>query len=210
MQSLVMAIVEDDFVMRKLLATYFSQQPEICDVVVADSVEDLLRQLPDALTPQVLLLDIGLPGMSGLAALPLLKTTYPALEIIMLTAHEDTPTIHQALCCGATGYMAKHTPLAELKAAVLEVVQGGAPMSRAVSRKLLTHFRPTPATHSELLTPRESHVLQGIVDGLSDKEISQRLALSTMTIRTHVKHIYRKMQVNSRLQLLNQHLRGLV
>jgi DNA-binding NarL/FixJ family response regulator len=205
-----MAIVEDDFVMRKLLTTYFSQQPEICDVVVADSVENLLHQLTYALAPQVLLLDIGLPGMSGLEALPLLKIKYPSMEIIMLTAHEDTNNIYQALCCGATGYMAKHTPLVELKTAVLDVVQGGAPMSRAVSRKILSHFRPTPTTHSELLTPREGHVLQGIVDGLSDKEISQRLTLSTLTIRTHVKHIYRKMQVNSRTQLLSQHMRGLV
>ena len=118
--------------------------------------------------------------------------------------------IYQALCCGATGYMAKFTPLAQLKEAVLEVARGGAPMSRAVGRKVLSHFRPTPATHPDLLTPRERQVLQGIVDGLSDKEISTRLNLSTLTIRTYVKHVYRKMQVNSRTQLLSQHLRGLV
>jgi DNA-binding NarL/FixJ family response regulator len=210
MVSLSLAIVEDDTVVSKLLETYFMQQPEIREVLVADSIEDALEQLDDAMPPQVMLLDIGLPGISGTEALPLLKEKYPAMEIIMLTAYEDVEHIYQALCCGATGYMAKLTPLAQLKEAVLEVARGGAPMSRAVGRKVLSHFRPTPTTHSDLLTPRERQVLQGIVDGLSDKEISIRLDLSTFTIRTHVKHVYRKMQVNSRTQLLSQHLRGII
>ena len=210
MQSLSLAIVEDNAVMVKVLRTYFSQQPEIRVVVVADCVEDLLTELDDALVPQVLLLDIGLPGISGTEALPLLKQKYPTMEVIMFTAYEDVEHIYQALCCGATGYMTKGTTLDQLKAGVLEVARGGAPMSRDVSRKVLSHFRPTPTTHSDLLTPRERQVLQGIVDGLSDKEISTRLDLSTLTIRTHVKHVYRKMQVNSRTQLLSQHMRGLV
>ena len=210
MVSLSLAIVEDDTAVLESLRSYFAQQPEIHDVLTADCIEDLLEQLPDALVPQVLLLDIGLPGISGTEALPLLKEKYPTMEVIMLTAYEDVEHIYQALCCGATGYMAKFTPLAQLKEAVLEVARGGAPMSRAVGRKVLSHFRPTPATHSDLLTPRERQVLQGIVDGLSDKEISLRLDLSTLTIRTHVKHVYRKMQVNSRTQLLSQHLRGLI
>ena len=210
MVSLLLAIVEDDTTVLKLLTSYFAQQPEIQDVLAADSIEDLFEQLDEALVPHVMLLDIGLPGISGTEALPLLKEKYPGMEIIMLTAYEDVEHIYQALCCGATGYMAKYTPLPQLKDAVLEVAKGGAPMSRAVGRKVLSHFRPTPTTHSDLLTPRERQVLQGIVDGLSDKEISLRLDLSTLTIRTHVKHIYRKMQVNSRTQLLSQHLRGII
>jgi DNA-binding NarL/FixJ family response regulator len=210
MQALSLAIVEDDTVLLKILQTYFSQQPEIHVALVADCIEDLLEQLEEALVPQVLLLDIGLPGISGTEALPLLKDKYPAMEVIMLTAYEDVEHIYQALCCGATGYMAKLTPLPQLKEAVLEVARGGAPMSRAISRKVLSHFRPTPTTHADLLTPRERQVLQGIVDGLSDKEISLRHDLSPLTIRTHVKHVYRKMQVNSRTQLLSLHLRGLI
>ncbi|QKG51385.1 LuxR C-terminal-related transcriptional regulator [Hymenobacter sp. BRD67] len=196
--------------MLKVLKAYFRQQPEIHDILAADSIEDLLEQLEDSLVPHVMLLDIGLPGISGTEALPLLKEKFPTMEVIMLTAYEDVEHIYQALCSGATGYMAKYTPLPQLKEAVLEVARGGAPMSRGVSRKVLSHFRPTPTTHSELLTPRERQVLQGIIDGLSDKEISQRLDLSTLTIRTHVKHIYRKMRVNSRTQLLSQHLRGII
>lgn len=210
MALITLGLVEDDGVLVKLLRAYFAQQADIRLVLVADCVENLLAELEVAMLPQVLLLDIGLPGISGTQALPLLKAKYPALEVIMLTAHDDVEHIYQALCCGATGYLTKGTSLDHLAPAVREVARGGAPMSRAVSRKVLSHFRPTPATHAALLTPREQQVLQGIVDGLSDKEIATCLDLSTLTVRTHVKHVYRKMHVNSRTQLLSQHLRGVI
>lgn len=210
MKTLSLAIVEDDKIVLGLLREYFTKQPEIGEVLTASSIETLLEPLAEAIPSQVMLLDIGLPGLSGTEALPLLKEQYPRMEIIMLTAYEDAEHIYQALCCGATGYLTKFTPLPQLKEAVLEVARGGAPMSRAVGRKVLSHFRPTPTTHSDLLTARERQVLQGIVDGLSDKEISQRLDLAHLTIRTHVKNIYRKMQVNSRMQLLSQQLRGVL
>jgi DNA-binding NarL/FixJ family response regulator len=210
MQLIRLAVVEDDAVLVKVLRAYFGQQADIGLVFVGASVEELLAELDEGLLPHVLLLDIGLPGISGTQALPLLKDKYPALEVIMFTAYEDVEHIYQALCCGATGYLTKGTPLEQLGAGVREVARGGAPMSRAVSRKVLGHFRPTPATHTAQLTPREQQVLQGIVDGLSDKEISTRLDLSTLTVRTHVKHVYRKLHVNSRTQLLSQHLRGIV
>ena len=210
MDSVTLAILEDDSVLVKVLRAYFGQQPDIRLVLVANCVEELLAEFDEGLVPRVLLLDIGLPGLSGTEVLPLLKDKYPALEVIMFTAYEDVEHVYQALCCGATGYLTKGTSLDQLKAGVLEVASGGAPMSRGVGRKVLGHFRPTPTTHQGLLTPREQQVLQGITDGLSDKQISTRLDLSTLTVRTHVKHVYRKMQVNSRTQLLSQHLRGLV
>ncbi|GAB3852040.1 response regulator transcription factor [Hymenobacter terrigena] len=210
MALITLGVVEDDGVLVKVLRAYFAQQPDIRLVLVAAGVEELLAELELGLLPRVLLLDIGLPGLSGTQALPLLKDKYPALEVIMFTAHDQVEHIYQALCCGATGYLTKGTPLDQLAPAVREVARGGAPLSREVSRKVLGHFRPTPATHTALLTPREQQVLQGIVDGLSDKEISTRLDLSTLTVRTHVKHVYRKMHVNSRTQILSQHLRGLL
>ena len=208
MSEITLAIVEDDAALARVLAAYFARQPGVRLVLVADCAEQLLAELEQGLCPRVLLLDVGLPGLSGTQALPLLKARHPALEVLMHTAHDDAAHVYQALCCGASGFLAKGTPLDQLLAAVREVARGGAPMSRAVGRKLLAHFRPTPATHPALLTPREQQVLQGIVDGLSDKEISARLDLSPLTVRTHVKHVYRKMHVNSRAQLLNQHLRG--
>ena len=210
MQQITLGLVEDNAVLAEMLRAYFAQQADIRLVLVADCAEDLLAQLDEALAPQVLLLDIGLPGLSGTDVLPLLKRLHPALEVIMLTAREDVEHVYQALCCGATGYLTKGNPLELLAPAVREVARGGAPMSRQVGRKVLAHFRPTPATQPALLTPREQEILQGIVDGLSDKQISARLDLSPLTVRTHVKHVYRKMHVNSRTQLLNQHLRGLV
>ena len=210
MSVITLGLVEDNAVLVELLRAYFARQPDIRLVLVAACAEDLLAQLEDALVPQVLLLDIGLPGLSGTAVLPLLKRRHPALEVIMLTARDELEHVYQALCCGATGYLTKGHPLEQLAPAVREVARGGAPMSRQVGRRLLAHFRPTPATHAALLTPREQQVLQGIVDGLSDKEISTRLALSTLTVRTHVKHVYRKLHVNSRTQLLAQHIRGAI
>jgi len=210
MQLIRLAVVEDDAVLVRVLRAYFGQQADLRLVFVGSSVEELLGELDEGVVPDVLLLDIGLPGLSGTQALPLLKAQYPSLEVIMFTGYEDVEHIYQALCCGATGYLTKGTPLEQLGPAVREVARGGAPMSRGVSRKVLGHFRPTPATHAALLTPREQQVLQGIVDGLSDKEISVRLDLSTLTVRTHVKHVYRKLQVNSRTQLLSQHIRGVV
>ena len=208
MSIITLGIVEDDAALVKVLRAYFAQQPDIRLLLTAPSAEDLLRELDLGLLPQVLLLDIGLPGLSGTQVLPLLKTKYPALEVIMFTAYDDVEHIYQALCCGATGYLTKASPLDQLAPAVREVARGGAPLSRLVSRKVLSHFRPTPATHAHLLTPREHQVLQAILDGLSDKEISTRLDLATLTVRTHVKHLYRKLHVNSRAQLLAQHLRG--
>ena len=210
MQSITLAIVEDDAVLATVLGAYFGQQPDIRLLLLATSAEELLAELDEGLVPRVLLLDIGLPGLSGTEVLPLLKDKYPALEVIMFTAYEDVEHVYQALCCGATGYLTKGTPLDQLKAGVLEVARGGAPMSRDVGRKVLSHFRPTPATPTAQLTPRERQVLQGIVDGLSDKEISTRLDLSTLTVRTHVKHVYRKLHVNSRTQLLSQYLKGII
>ena len=143
MDSVTLAILEDDSVLVKVLRAYFGQQPDIRLVLVANCVEELLAEFDEGLVPRVLLLDIGLPGLSGTEVLPLLKDKYPALEVIMFTAYEDVEHVYQALCCGATGYLTKGTSLDQLKAGVLEVASGGAPMSRGVGRKVLGHFRPT-------------------------------------------------------------------
>ncbi len=202
MSHIRLALVEDDAVVRELLRSYLCGQPEFDCVAVAVSVEDLLAQLPYLRQlPQVLLLDIALPGQSGLEALPLLRQRLPDTDIVMQTVFDDADRIYQALCRGASGYVLKHTPLAELKAAVLEVAQGGAPMSRAVARKVLAHFKPTPTTRPDLLTPRELDVVQGIIDGLGDKQVAARLGLSLDTVRTFVKRIYKKLEVGSRTEL---------
>jgi DNA-binding NarL/FixJ family response regulator len=200
-----LALVEDDPTVRALLHEYLCAQPEFNCVLVADSAEALLAWLPDAvLPPQLILLDIHLPGLSGLDTLPRLRQLVPQAEVVMQTVYDDPDNIFEALRRGASGYLLKSTPLAQLKAGLLEVAQGGAPMSRAVARKVLAHFKPSPLTLPEVLTAREREVVQGLVDGQGEKQVAQRLGLSMQTVHAHVKNIYRKLQVGSRSELLSR------
>jgi len=209
MSRIRLALVEDDPEVRELLHGYLCRQPEFDCVLTASSAEDFLRELPDLLhPPQVVLLDIQLPGMSGIELLPLLRQRLPEAEVLMQTVFDDADRIYQVLCAGASGYVLKNTPLADLKAAVLEVHGGGAPMSRAVARKVLAHFKPTPSVQPDLLSAREREVVQAIVDGLGDKQVAARLGLSPETVRTYVKRVYKKLQVGSRTELMSRAARG--
>lgn len=204
-----LALIEDDPRVRELLRSYLCRQPELDCVLVAGSVEAALAELPDLVAlPQVLLLDIGLPGMSGLDALPIFRARLPDTEILMQTVFEDPDRIYLALCRGAGGYVLKNTPLPEVKAAILEVMNGGAPMSRSVARKVLAHFKPTPSTQADLLSERERSVLEGLVDGLTEKQVAARLVLSPQTIHGYVKQVYRKLEINSRAELMKRASRG--
>ena len=200
-----LALVEDDPAVRELLHGYLCRQPEFDCVLVAESAEALLAWLADAvLLPQLILLDIHLPGLSGIEALPQVRRLAPTAEVVMQTVFEDTDNIFEALRRGASGYLLKSTPLPALKAGLLDVAQGGAPMSRAVARKVLGHFKPSPVTQPGLLTAREADVVQHLVDGLSEKLVAARLQMTVQTVHTHVKSIYRKLQVNSRSELLGR------
>ena len=207
MNTLRLGLVEDDQVIRSITASYLGRQPEFSSVLVAESAESLLTQLREGAAPHVILLDITLPGMSGVEAIRPILQRAPEAHIIMQTVLDDADIIYQALCRGAMGYLLKGTPLPELKAAVLEVMQGGTPFSRNVSRKVLAHFKPTPVRDDALLSPREQQVLEGLVDGLTAKEIAIRLDVGLETVRSYIKNIYTKLQVNSRAALLSRTMR---
>jgi DNA-binding NarL/FixJ family response regulator len=208
MTSLRLAIIEDDPTVRQLLHGYLCRQPEFTCGLVAGSVEEFVRRLPELVAPpQLVLLDIGLPGLSGIEALPLLRRHLPEADFVMQTVFDDADRIYQALCAGATGYLLKSTPPAEIKAALLDVARGGAPMSRAVARKVLGYFKPSPAAATTDLTARERQVLEGLVDGLSEKQVATRLELSTQTVHSYIKQLYRKLHVRSRAELVRQTLR---
>ena len=208
MPPLKLALVEDDPEIRFLLSTYLSAQPGLTCVLVCGSAEQFLAELPDALTPDLILLDLGLPGMSGLDALPLIRQQLPHVSVIVQTVFEDPDRIYLALCRGANGYVLKNTPLPQLLQAIQEVAAGGAVLSPAVARRVLAHFKPTDSAHDANLSPREQQVLEGLIDGLADKEIAQRLDLGTETVRTYVKAIYRKLHVTGRIELLSRAARG--
>ncbi|MDJ0366499.1 response regulator transcription factor [Hymenobacter sp. H14-R3] len=208
MNSLNLALVEDDPEVRGLLGGYLGRQPGLNLVLACASAEQFLAELPDALPPDVVLLDLGLPGMSGLEALPLIKQRLPQADVIVQTVFEDPDRIYLALSRGASGYLLKSTPLAQLPQAIREVASGGSTLSPSVARRVLAHFKPGPVQHPTLLSPREQQVFEALVDGLADKEIAQRLDLGLETVHTYVKNVYHKLHVSGRIELLSRAARG--
>ena len=161
-----------------------------------------------AAAPDVLLLDIELPGISGLEGAFRIKEKTPGINILMLTVYEDRERIFKALQAGATGYLLKNTPLIKIRTAILEAAEGGAPMSPLVAKKVGAYFsgKTVPAeenTH-EQLTAREHEVSHLLINGDTYKQIAWRLNISPDTVRQHIKNIYRKLQINSRVQLINE------
>ena len=155
MNSLNLAIVEDDPEIRGLLRDYLGQQPGLNVVRVCGSAEQFLAELADALPPAVVLLDLGLPGLSGLEALPLIKQRLPHADVIVQTVFEDPDRIFLALSRGASGYLLKSTPLAQLPQAIRDVAGGGSTFSPSVARRVLAHFKPGAAQHPAGLSARE-------------------------------------------------------
>jgi DNA-binding NarL/FixJ family response regulator len=208
MNSLNLALVEDDPEVRWLLSDYLHRQPGLNMVVVCESAEQFLAELPDALPPDVVLLDLGLPGLSGLEALPLIKQRLPRADVIVQTVFEDPDRIYLALSRGASGYLLKSTPLTQMQQAIREVAAGGCSLSPLVARRVLAHFKPGSSGHPAGLSPREQQVFDAIIDGLADKEIAQRLGLGLETVHSHVKNVYHKLHVSGRIELLSRAARG--
>ncbi|GAB3839190.1 LuxR C-terminal-related transcriptional regulator [Hymenobacter jeollabukensis] len=204
-----LAIVEDDARVRELLREYLSRQPEFSCTIVVGSMEEFWDELALGLPPRVILLDVSLPGQSGIQALPMLKKRLPEVDVVLQTMHDDADRIYQALRAGATGYVIKNaTSLPQYKQALLDVLQGGAALSPSVARKALHHFQPAPSQQPALLSAREQQVLQALLDGLSEKQVAARLTLSPDTVHTYVKRLYDKLRVNSRAELLSRAAKG--
>ncbi len=210
MEPIQLALIEDNPVVRESLILFFSADPEFVVHSTATSVEVFLRQLKglELPEPNLLLLDIQLPGVSGIAGIPAIRERLPQVDIVILTTFEDSDQIFAALCAGACSYMTKQTPLSEIREALLTIRQGGAYMSPAVARKVIAHFQPKPDTPNAALTPRQRDIVQGIVTGLSYKLIAERLGISLDTVRSHVMHIYRALNINSKGELVHKMLKG--
>jgi DNA-binding NarL/FixJ family response regulator len=164
------------------------------------SGEDALVALPE-LKPDVVLMDINLPGMSGIECIRKLKSTQQRLQIMMLTVFEDHDRIFQSLAAGASGYLLKQTPPAKLLEAIVELHQGGAPMSTQIARNVVEAFRqPRSETAASVLSPREKEIIALLAKGFLYKEIANQLSLSVETIRTHIHNIYEKLHVRSRTE----------
>ncbi len=202
------AIVEDDTTIRETICTYLATQNEIACNMAHDSVESLLRSLDKADLPDVILMDIGLPGMSGISGIKIIKDKFPEINIIMLTVYNDAHKVFQSLCAGATGYLLKNSPFADIREAIEMVHSGGATMSPSIARKVVDFFRPPKKSKDSPLTDKEKEIVLGLVDGLSYKMIADRECVSIETVRTHIKNIYKKLHVHSKAEVITKSLQG--
>ncbi|MFN3407972.1 MAG: response regulator [Limisphaerales bacterium] len=210
--SVKLSIVEDNTGFRESLVRMLNRVPGFKCLHAYDSAEAALQGIP-ADPPDVVLMDINLPGMNGVECVRQLHTLAPKVRVIMLTVHENTENIYNALKAGATGYLLKRTSPAKLLEAIQDVVDGGAPMSSAIARKVVASFQvaqaapPTPtAGPVEGLSAREQEVLDLLAKGLLYKEISDQLGLGLGTIKTYVRRIYEKLHVQSRTEAVIKYL----
>jgi DNA-binding NarL/FixJ family response regulator len=204
------SIVEDDAQTRKIFANWINGASGFRLAGDWGDAEKALAALP-AKKPNVVLMDINLPGMSGVEAVKRLKPLLPDTQFVMLTVFEDADHIYNALAAGATGYLLKQTPRAELLGAVEDVHRGGSPMTSNIARKVVQSFKQTAApSDREELSPREQEVLELLARGYLYKEIAERLNISIPTVNTYVRRMYEKLQVRSRAQAVAKyaHLAG--
>ncbi len=203
------ALVEDIEEIRESMFQFLQSQSEFIVLFAADSVEYFFEIYDSELPPDIILLDIGLPGISGLGAIKLIKERLPNSDIIMLTVYDDANRIFQAISAGASGYLLKNTPLEKIKESIIEVANGGAQMSASIARKVFNYFNENIPKESEYnLTTREKEIVAQIVDGLSFKMIAANLGNSLETIKTHAKNIYKKLHVNSKAEVIAKSMRG--
>jgi DNA-binding NarL/FixJ family response regulator len=195
------AIVEDNKVIRESLMEFIHADPECRCVCACATAEEALKIIPKH-EPEIVLMDIQLPNMSGIDCLAQLKQMLPSIHIIMVTVYEDTERIFKALRTGACGYLLKRCTPEELLAAIREVRQGGAPMSREIARKVIDSFQEPVKAAAEVedLSPREKEILELLAGGFANKAIADRLGLTDGTVRWHLRHVYHKLHVRSRTE----------
>jgi DNA-binding NarL/FixJ family response regulator len=203
------SIVEDSDKFRETLARVLNRSEGFRCISHYPNAEDALKALPND-QPEVVLMDINLPGMNGVECVRQLKQLMPTLQVMMLTVYEDTENIFNALAAGATGYMLKRTSRDELLDAIKEVHRGGSPMTTHIARKVVLSFqKPAPtASPTETLSPREQEVLDFLAKGFLYKEIAEKLNISYETVHTYIRRIYEKLQVRTRTEAVAKFLKG--
>lgn len=204
MQDIKIGIVEDNHELRETLRQMVETAPGLRFVCGYSNAEDAIRHLPKH-SPDVVLMDIHLPFRSGIECTRRLKDLCPGLQVLILTVYEDSDSIFDALKAGASGYLLKRSSPTEILAAIRDLRVGGAPMSSQIARQVVASFQtPTPSLEpgGEPLSERESEVLGYITKGYSGKEIADKMHVSINTVKTHLKHIYQKLHVRSRTEIL--------
>jgi DNA-binding NarL/FixJ family response regulator len=208
---ILVGIIEDDEQIRKGIQTFLSRQDNFACDWAFGSVEEFLKQMTPANMPQALIMDLGLPGMSGIEGIKLIKEKNPEVDIIVFSVYNDSKRIFDSLCAGATGYLLKNTPLEEIKEGIELLSKGGSPMSPQIARKVIEHFSQSAPKKNAIPSPlsaKEKEIVIGLVDGLSYKLIADRMDISIETVRFHIKNIYRKLHVHGKAEVISKSLRG--
>jgi DNA-binding NarL/FixJ family response regulator len=209
-KTIEVAIVEDNAALGESLSRVVESIPNARCIGVWGTAEEGLKKI-DAFRPSIVLMDINLPGMSGIEATALLKRHLPEIQVIIVTVHREHEKIFNALKAGACGYLIKRSRAADVRQAILDVHSGGAPMSAEIARRVVEAFHQSPAQtdsgqETVHLSQRETEVAQLIAEGLANKEIADRLGISTETVRGHLKNIYEKLHVRSRTEAAVKYL----
>ena len=203
-------IFEDKSLLRESLYQLINGAEGLTCVGAFANCDDLIFNLKKA-TPQVVLMDIQMPGMNGIEGVKIIKENFPEIKIIMQTVVEDDDKIFASICSGASGYLLKNTTPARLLQAIVEVYEGGAPMTPAIAQKVLEKFRrQSPALSNELnsLSAREKEILECLVQGMSYKMISFSCKISIDTVRFHIRNIYEKLHVGSKSEAVIKAMKG--
>lgn len=207
MMDISIAIVEDNHDIRQALEQIINMSGGFDLVCSCENGEDALVKLPIYL-PKIVLMDINLGGITGIEVVKELKPLHPEMLFMMCTIYEEDEKIFEALKAGASGYIIKKTTPSKLLEAIKELHQGGAPMSSQIARKVVTTFQSKPAVAAEglveLLTKREMEILEMLASGLVYKEISEKLYISSETVRKHVYNVYNKLHVSNRVEAVNK------
>ena len=203
--SITLAIVEDLDEVRDGLKNFISLSPDFKILDTFKTAEEALYDIPK-LRPDIVIMDINLPGMSGIECIKLIKDKSPDTQFMMFTVYENDEKVFEALKAGASGYLLKNTGLVQLIESLKELHLGGSPMSANIARKLVTLFRSEQkeTTNVEVLSSRENEILQLLAKGLLYKEIADQLAISVSTVRQHIHHIYEKLHVQNRTEAINK------
>jgi DNA-binding NarL/FixJ family response regulator len=203
--SITLAIVEDLDEVRDGLKNFLALSEEFKVLETFRTAEEASDNIP-RLKPDIVIMDISLPGMNGIECIRQVKDKTPATQFMMFTVYENDEKVFEALKAGASGYLLKNTGLVQLVESLKELHNGGSPMSANIARKLVTIFREqkTETTHVQSLSIRENEILQLLAKGLLYKEIADQLAISVSTVRQHIHHIYEKLHVQNRTEAINK------
>jgi DNA-binding NarL/FixJ family response regulator len=207
--TLRVAIVEDDRITREGLRLLIDGTPGYRCAAAFGSLEQALAARAGE-TPDVVLLDIGLPGVPGSQGVGSLRARWPSAAVVMLTAMADDDKVFESLCNGATGYLLKRTPPARLLEAVLEAREGGAPMSPEIARKVVERLRrgTAPVVLEDALTPQEVHLLRLLAEGCTYQVAGEQLGISINTVRNYIRNIYEKLQVHTKSEAVSKGMRA--